>query len=64
MIIIRKCCRDDPAINAANGNFVNFNADNANTDSFKIKEKITGKTGKNGTTFITWHNFCRTLEWL
>ena len=32
-------CRDEPAINAANGNIVDFNADNTTTDSFKIKEK-------------------------
>ena len=32
-------CRDKPAINAADGNIVNFNADNATTDSFKIKKK-------------------------
>ena len=32
-------------INEANGNMVNFNADNATTDSFKIKEK----TGNNST---------------
>ena len=42
-------CRDEPAINAANGNIVDFNANNATTDLFKIKEKTTGKTGNNGT---------------
>ena len=28
---------------AATGDIVNFNADNATTDLFKIKEKITGR---------------------
>ena len=36
-------------MNAANGNTVDFNADNATTDSFKTKDKITGKTGDHGT---------------
>ena len=55
MIIIQKhlesyaYCRDEPAINAANGNIVDFNADNDITDSFKIKEKITSETGEDGT---------------
>ena len=31
--------RDEPAINVCNGNFVDFNAANATTDSFKIKQK-------------------------
>ena len=55
MIIIQKhlefyaYCRDEPAINAANGNIVDFNADNDITDSFKIKEKIASETGEDGT---------------
>ena len=36
--ILWQYCRDEPAINAANGNIVDFYADNATTDSFKIKE--------------------------
>ena len=31
----------------ANGEIVNFNEANAITDSFKFKQKITGKTDKN-----------------
>ena len=31
-------------MNAANGTVVDFNVANANTDSFKIKEKITVQT--------------------
>ena len=40
-------CRDEPAI-ANNGDITDFNAINADTDIFKIKEKITGQTGNNG----------------
>ena len=40
-------CRDEPAI-ADNGDITDFNAINADTDIFKIKEKITGQTGNNG----------------
>ena len=36
------------AINAANGEIADFTADNATTDSFKIKAEITSKTGNNG----------------
>ena len=35
------------AINAANGEIADFTADNATTDSFKIKAEITSKTGNN-----------------
>ena len=42
--ILWQYCRDQPAINDANGNIVDFNADNDTTDSFKIKEEITGQT--------------------
>ena len=38
--ILSQYCIDEPAINAANGNISNFNADNATTDSLKIKELI------------------------
>ena len=37
--------RDKPAVNAANGNIVDFNADNDTTDLFKIEEEATGETG-------------------
>ena len=47
--ILWQYCRDDPAIYATNSNIVDFNADNATTDLFKIKEKITSKTGNNDT---------------
>ena len=40
-------CRDQPALVANVIN--NFNAANATTDSFKIKQKITGHTGNDGT---------------
>ena len=33
-------CRDEPALN--NFEIAEFNADNATTDSFKLKQKITG----------------------
>ena len=39
-------CRNEPAL-AANA-ITDFNVDNATTDLFKIKEKITGQTGNNG----------------
>ena len=35
-----------------NGNIVDFNADNATIDSFKIKAKTAGQTGNNGTIYI------------
>ena len=38
--ILWQYCRD--------GAIVNFNEANATTDSFNIKEKLTGQTGKNG----------------
>ena len=40
--------RDEPAINVANSNIVDFNAANTTTNSFKIKEKTAGKTSNNG----------------
>ena len=42
--ILRQYCRDETAINAANSDISYFNAANATTSSFKIKEKITGQT--------------------
>ena len=42
-----KYCRDEPTV--INGNIAEFNANHATTDSFKIKEKITGQTSNNGT---------------
>ena len=65
--ILWQYCRDEPAINAANDNIVNFNADNAN--SFNTKEKITFQTGNHGTKDVKimvplkyLSNFWRTLE--
>ena len=62
-------CRDDPAINVANSNIVDFDVDNATIDSFKIKEKIKCKTGNDGTKNVEimvplkyLRNFWRTLE--
>ena len=40
-------CRDEPDINVANGTIVDFNVDNATTNLFKIKERMTSKTGNN-----------------
>ena len=39
---------DEPAVNNANGDIVDFNAGNATTNSFRIK-KTTGETGDDGT---------------
>ena len=48
---------------------LDFNADNTITDSFKIKEKVTGKTGNNSRTDVEIivplkyiSNFCRAHE--
>ena len=61
-------CADQPTL-TANGNIANFNTDNASTDSFKIKEKITDQTGINGTKNVEimvplkyLANFWKTLE--
>ena len=40
-------CRAEPAL-AANGDTTDFNEGNADTNSFKVKEKITSQTGGNG----------------
>ena len=55
MIIVQKhlefylqYCRDTPAL-AADNTITNFTENNAITDSFKIKERITGETGNDGT---------------
>ena len=37
-----------PALNDSNKNIANFGEDNATTNSFKIKEKITGQIRNNG----------------
>ena len=43
--------RDESAIIVANGNTANFNADNATTDSFKIKKQ-------NRSNRQRWHKKC------
>ena len=45
--ILWQCCRDEPAIKVGNNDFVGFNAANVTTNSFKIKQKITGLIGDN-----------------
>ena len=47
--ILREYCRDEPAINIANSNIIDFDVANANIDSLKIKEKIIGETDNGGT---------------
>ena len=41
-------CRDEPALDNNNDNIAEFSDNNA-TDSFKLKKKITGQTGDDGT---------------
>ena len=60
-------CRDEPALVA--NTITDFYAANATTDSFKIKEKMTGQTGNSGTKNVEimvplkfLSNFWRTLE--
>ena len=67
--ILWQYCQNKLAINAANGDIVDFNEDYANTSSFKIKEKIAGQTGNNGTRDVEimvplkyLSNFWKTLE--
>ena len=67
--ILWQYSRDEPAINVANSNVVDFNANNATADSFKIKEIISGEIGKNGTKnakimvpLKSLSSFWRTLE--
>ena len=55
--ILWQHCRDEPVINVANKDIADFNAANATTNLFKIKEKITGKTGNNGTKEVEISNF-------
>ena len=46
--ILWQYCRDEPSLDADNA-ITDFNEANAYTDLFKIKEKITGQIGNNGT---------------
>ena len=47
-LILWQYCRDEPVL-ADDDVITNFNENNAIADLFKIKEKITGQTGDNGT---------------
>ena len=52
--ILWQYCRDEPAIN--DSNIAGFNAANATTNSFKIKDKTTGEIGK--AKRAKWHKRC------
>ena len=49
--ILWQYCRDEPAL-ANNGNTIEFNEDNTDTNMFKLKEKITGQRGNTGTKML------------
>ena len=62
-------CRYELAVNAANGEIIDFNAASATTNSLKIKVKITGETDKDSTKSVVImvplkypSSFWRTLE--
>ena len=66
--ILWQYCKDELAL-ADNGDITGFDKVNADTNSFKIKEKITGQTGSNGTKNVEimvplkyLSNFWRTLQ--
>ena len=62
--ILWKYCRDEPAVDD-NGAIADFTEANAITDSFKIKEKRTGKWHKKVETVVPLEyvsNFWRTVE--
>ena len=66
--ILWQYCRDEPAVND-NGAIADFIEDNADTNSFEIKQKLTDQTGNNGTKNVKimvplkyLSNFWRTLE--
>ena len=46
--VLWQYCRDEPALSDSNNNIANFGEDNATTNSFKIKEKITAQIRNNG----------------
>ena len=67
--ILWQYCRDELAINSANSNNFDFTGANCITDTFKIKEKVTGQTDNNGTKNVEIMvplkylcNFWKTLE--
>ena len=47
--ILKQYCRDKPTLDDASDNISHFNANNATTNPFKVKETITGKAGNSGT---------------
>ena len=49
--ILWQYCRDEPALDD-DGAVTDFTEANGTTDSLKIKEKITGQTGNNGTEYF------------
>ena len=49
-------CRDEPTLNAAGDAIADFTAENAFTDSFKIKQKITHQAGDNGIKTSKWYH--------
>ena len=66
--VLWQYCKDELAL-ADNGDITGFDEVNADTNSFKIKEKITGQTGSNGTKNVEimvplkyLSNFWRTLQ--
>ena len=66
--LLWKYCMDEPTVDDG-GDIADFKSVNSTTDSFKIKEKITGKTGNNGRKNVATtvplnylSNFWRTLE--
>ena len=67
--ILWQYCRDEPPVDAANGNIVDFGQNNPTTTLFEIKLKITSKTGCNGTRDVEimipltyFCNFWRAIE--
>ena len=50
--ILWRYSRDEPAVVAANGDDADFNAANATAHLFKLKEKIIGQTGNDGTKYF------------
>ena len=65
-----KFCRDEPAVDD-NGAVTDFTEANADTNSFKRKEKLIVQTGSNGTKYVDimvplkyLSDFWRTLEML
>ena len=64
--ILWQYCRDGPAINATDGDILYFNAANATTNMFKIKEKTAFETGDKNAGIIVplkyLSNFWRILK--